>query len=278
MVLSGNLLYHLVRDFDAVLEHSVKQNSNIEKVNNQLLKYAEDFSTTIAELKKVNEELQEAYLDTIHCLVKASEYKDKETGDHIIRIGKSSAYIGHVFGLPSDEVELLQCASPMHDTGKIGIPDHILLKPGRLNDDEFLLMQSHTEIGAMILSHSKAKVLDWAKQIALYHHERWDGTGYPKKLQRDEIPLSARIVCLVDTFDALTADRPYKKAYPADVAINIILAGKNRQFDPILVDLFMDVRTELIEKCFSHIRRTLDPSETLILSERDKDSAKTSEE
>jgi putative two-component system response regulator len=191
-------------------------------------------------LMTAHEELQVSYLDSIHRLVLAAEYKDEDTGDHIIRIGRYSSLLAAQLGLPEKEVAKIGYAAPMHDIGKIGIPDQILLKPGRLTADEFEIMKTHTTIGAHILAQAKSEVIRCAQQIAISHHERWDGKGYPQGLGGDKIPLTGRIVALADTFDALTGRRPYKEPYPLEVTVDIMKKESGSQFDPELLDLFME--------------------------------------
>jgi putative two-component system response regulator len=187
-----------------------------------------------------HEDLQSSYLDTIHRLVLAAEHKDEDTGDHIIRIGRFCALLARKLGLPEEEIETIGYAAPMHDIGKMGIPDRILLKPGKLTPQEFDIIKTHTTIGARILANSKSEVIRCAQQIAISHHERWDGNGYPRELRSDRIPLVGRIVTLADTFDALTSRRPYKSPYPLDLALEIMGKERGCQFDPLLFDLFMD--------------------------------------
>jgi len=220
-------------------------------------------------LKTANMELREAYLDTIHRLVLAAEFKDEDTGDHIIRISRYSVLIAKKLGLPEERIENIRYASPMHDIGKIGIPDSILLKKGRLTEQEFEIMKNHTKIGARILAGAKAPVLRLAQEIALTHHEKWDGTGYPAGLYKEKIPISGRIVGLADAFDALTSRRPYKNPYPMDIALKIIRKDRGTHFDPTVVDAFLDCIDEVkaIKKIFSGPRDT--PTEAFEWSERD---------
>ena len=212
----------------------------------QLKKYAEDLAEAYSlekkknkELEAANQELQEAYLDTIHRLVFVSEYKDEDTGNHIIRISRYSALIAEKLGLPEKKVQHILYAAPMHDVGKVGIPDSILLKPGKLTEEEYALMKTHTTIGANILSYSKAEILKLAVEIAISHHEKWNGTGYPLGLAGDAIPLGGRIVGLSDVFDALTSKRPYKDPHPVEVALDIIKEERGKHFDPEIVDIFL---------------------------------------
>ena len=215
-----------------------QKRKELEAANQQLVKFADDLNKTILELKSANQELQESYLDTIHRLVLAAEYKDEDTGGHIIRMSRYSAFIAEMLGLPARDVENIPYAAPMHDVGKIGIPDKILMKPGKLTDEEFDFMKTHTTIGAKILADSKAEILQLAQQIAISHHEKWNGRGYPQGLAGDTIPLAARIVGLADVFDALTSKRPYKDPFPVEVALDIIKKECGEHFDPDVVDVF----------------------------------------
>jgi len=220
----------------------------------QLIKYAHDLVKIYEsekdkrkDLETAHQELQEAYLDTINRLVLASEYKDEDTGDHIVRMARYSALIAEKLGLPARDVQNILYAAPMHDVGKIGIPDSILLKPGKLTTEEFEIMKSHTTIGAKILGNSEAEILKIAAQIALSHHEKWNGKGYPQNLSGNEIPLFGRIVGLADVFDALTSKRPYKDPFPAEVAFEIIMEDRGKHFDPDVVDVFLENIDEVLQ-------------------------------
>jgi putative two-component system response regulator len=242
-------------DLTKVSQQIQNNEHELAEANGQLRKYAIDLRTTITTLKAVNKDLEAAYYDTIRRLVIASEYKDRNTGNHITRISRYSALIAEKLGMPPDEVHSILYASPMHDVGKIGIPDKILLKNGKLLDAELEIMKLHTLIGSNILADSKARVLQLAQQIALYHHEKWNGTGYPNAVSKHEIPLPARIVALVDTFDALMSKRPYKEAYSVDASCDIIRRERELHFDPEIVDVFflnldaiLKIREEITEK------------------------------
>lgn len=184
-------------------------------------------------------ELRLTQLDIISRLTKATEIRDRSTGEHITKMSHYCATIGRALGLKPELNKLLFHATPMHDVGKIGISDNILLKPGKLTATEFLIMKKHTSIGAELLSGHNSTLLKVAKNIALTHHERWDGTGYPHGLRNKEIPLPGRIAAVCDVFDALTSARPYKKAWPLDQAVHEIWRGKHSQFDPAIVDAFL---------------------------------------
>ncbi len=191
--------------------------------------------------ERVRERTRELYdtrLQIVRRLGRAAEFRDNETGLHIVRMSKMSVVLGEASGLSSAECELLLNASPMHDIGKIGIPDQILLKPGKLESNEWEIMKTHTTIGAEILSGDDSELLSMARIIALCHHEKWDGSGYPHGLVGENIPLVGRIVALADVFDALTSERPYKKAWPLDAAMQYVEDNRGKHFDPRLVDLF----------------------------------------
>lgn len=184
------------------------------------------------------DELKRTRLQVIQRLGRASEYKDNETGMHVMRMSHYSKVIALAHGFSEDAAEKLLHAAPMHDIGKIGIPDSIMLKPAKLTEEEFAIMRRHPEIGAEILGESDSDLIDLAKVVALTHHEKWDGTGYPKGLKGEEIPIEGRIVALADVFDALTSKRPYKEAWPIEKAMDFIREQKDKHFDPKLVDVF----------------------------------------
>ena len=183
------------------------------------------------------DELKDSRLQIIQKLGRASEYKDNETGLHVMRMSHYSRVIALACGFSSDMAEDLLNAAPMHDIGKIGIPDSIMLKPGKLTEEEFAVMKRHPIIGAEILGESDSRLLQLARSVALYHHEKWDGSGYPHGLKGEAIPIEARIVALADVFDALTSKRPYKEAWPVEQALEHIRQQAGRHFDPALVAL-----------------------------------------
>lgn len=262
-------------------EHDVS--SNFTEIN-QLKKYARDLADVYSlekerrkELEDLNAELQEAYLDTIYRLSLAAEYRDEDTGDHIVRMGRYAGLIAGKCGLPAEDVINIRYAAPMHDVGKIGIPDNILLNPGKLTKEEFEIMKTHTIIGAKLLANSKAGILKVAEQIAQYHHERWDGLGYPYGLSGEDIPLAGRIVGLLDVFDALISKRPYKDPYPVEIVLDIIKKERGKHFDPDMVDILLDDIDELLR-----IRTAMSPEKIangisrhdFALSERDEQDRK----
>jgi putative two-component system response regulator len=198
-------------------------------------------------VKERTEQIFATQLQIVRRLGRAAEYRDNETGYHIIRMSQTSALLGRAVGLSRDACELILHASPMHDIGKIGIPDRILLKPGNLEPDEWEIMKTHTLIGADILDGDDSELLSLARLIALTHHEKWDGSGYPQGLKGEEIPLAGRIVALADVFDALTSERPYKKAWAVDQAVNHVRGESGTHFDPDLVTAFLALLPEILE-------------------------------
>jgi len=192
----------------------------------------------ITERKMAELAMEQAQWETVQCLARAAEYRDDMTGLHIQRVGTISGRIARAMGLPLPLAALIEQAAPLHDVGKIGVSDTILLKPDRLTEAEVTSIQQHTQIGAKILSGSSSAILKQAVEVALYHHEHWDGSGY-EGLQGENIPLSGRIVAVADVFDALTHDRPYKIAWSVSDALAEIEKQSGAQFDPQVVTAFL---------------------------------------
>lgn len=193
------------------------------------------------------DELQKTRLQIIQCLGRAAEYRDNETGLHVIRMSHYSRLLALAAGFSTSQADLLFHAAPMHDIGKIGTPDHVLLKPGKLDQDEWALMQKHVLMGAEILGEHDSPLLQMARTIALYHHEKFDGSGYPHRIAGEAIPIEARIVAIADVFDALTSIRPYKKAWEVQAAVDLLQSEKGKHFDPELVDLFIAQLPAMVE-------------------------------
>jgi putative two-component system response regulator len=214
-------------------------------------------------------ELEASRLDVIRCLARAAEFRDDDTGAHILRVGRYARILGQQMGLAPAVLDILEPAAQLHDVGKIGIPDAILLKPGKLAPEEFQLMQQHcgygkkivecepdtdaqlirrhAELGAKILETGRSPILEMAKRIALTHHERWDGSGYPLGLAGEDIPLEGRITAVADVFDALSSKRSYKPPFPLAKCFQILEEGRGAQFDPSVLDAFLACRNEIVD-------------------------------
>ena len=197
-------------------------------------------------------ELEATRLEIIRRLGRAAEFKDDETGQHVIRMSHYTRILAEAAGMPADEVDVLFNAAPMHDIGKIGIPEAILLKPGKLLPDEWKIMQKHPAIGAGIIGRHEHPLLNTARIVALTHHEKWDGSGYPRGLAGEKIPLVGRIVAIADVFDALTSERPYKQAWPVEEAIDFLQKQSGSHFDPRLVALFIAKLPEVMQVRAQH--------------------------
>ena len=220
------------------------------------------------QVRRRTAELLGSRTELIHCLARLAEYRDNETGRHVIRVGRYSGLIARQLGLDEDTCELIENAAPLHDIGKIGIPDAILLKEGKLTPEEYEIMQrhvalgkgafepmsqhemrtirSHTVLGEMMVNVSTSPLLSMASQIALTHHERWDGNGYPIGLAGEDIPISGRIVAVADVFDALSNKRPYKPAFPMEKCFAILDEGRGTQFDPKVIEAFKTIREDIL--------------------------------
>lgn len=193
------------------------------------------------------DELRQSRMEIIQRLSRAAEYKDNETGLHVIRMSHYAYQLAKGIGYQEHAAENLMHAAPMHDVGKIGIPDAILQKPGKLDAAEWQIMRTHTTIGAEIIGEHPSRILSLARSIALYHHEKWDGSGYPHNLAGEAIPLEARIIALADVFDALTSVRPYKPEWPIDKALALLREEQGKHFDPHLVEVFFDYLPAMLD-------------------------------
>lgn len=199
------------------------------------------------EVRKATTEIVARERETVFRLCKAAEYRDPETGAHILRMAHYSHLIARGLGLPVEQQELLLEAAPMHDIGKVGIADKILLKPGRLDADEFEIMKQHSIYGYELLQGSSSRVLQAGAEIARGHHEKYDGTGYPAGIRGTDIPLFSRIVAVADVFDALTSERPYKDAWTLEAAVDFLVRGSGAHFDPQCVQVFLNAWGEVLE-------------------------------
>ncbi len=258
-----------------LLSKPLRNTELLPRVRNALV-----LKSHVAHLQNYNQELERqvrrrtaellgSRTELVHCLARLAEYRDNETGRHVIRVGRYSGLLARQLGLDEETAELIEQAAPLHDIGKIGIPDSILLKQGKLTPEEYEIMQrhvalgkgafepmsvhemrtvrTHTVLGEMMVNVSTSPLLTMAAQIALTHHERWDGKGYPIGLSGEDIPISGRVVAVADVFDALSNRRPYKPAFPIEKCFAILDEGSGSQFDPKVVDAFKAVREEILE-------------------------------
>jgi putative two-component system response regulator len=201
----------------------------------------------IDEVSRRERELQESHIDTLHRLAIAAEFKDTGTAEHIGRMGRYAELLYRALGCTTEECEIMLHAAPMHDIGKIGIPDAILLKPGHLNGEEWTVMKQHTVIGARILEKSRTPHLQIGETVAISHHEKWDGSGYPKGLREDAIPLAGRVCAVADVYDSLLSRRAYKAAYSVENSLAIMRECRGQHFDPRVLDAFMDHHDQVEE-------------------------------
>lgn len=206
---------------------------------NQMLKITEDLRNVYQEKKEALLATNAAHHEVLMRLAMAAEFRDEDTGVHIIRIGYMAEKLSFLLGQSEEFGFMIRLAAPMHDVGKIGIPDSILKKPGKLELDERIIMDTHAEIGHRILANSNVPLFQLAATIALTHHEKFDGTGYPNQSTGENIAIAGRIVALIDFFDALTMDRCYRKAFTDVAAIEMVLEQKGKHFDPAIVDIFL---------------------------------------
>lgn len=262
------------------LTKPVKSSELVARVRNILSLKAyydqlkEHTNTLESKVQERTSELEESRIEVIHCLGRAAEYRDNETGRHVVRVGKYSGIIARELNLDPEHAELIEMAAPLHDVGKIGIPDEILLKPGKLTPEEYEMMQKHagfgkkifesvssdessalvrhTAVGARMLLGSRSPIMRLAATIALTHHEKWDGSGYPLGLAGEDIPIEGRIVAVADVFDALSSKRPYKEPFPLAKCFSILEEERGKHFEPRIVDAFLRHRPEILEIQISH--------------------------
>jgi len=234
-----------IKEFeDFIIRHNEILVKEVEEKTKEL-------RTALEDLKESKQRLRESYIDTIFRLSRVAEYKDEQTATHINRVSKYCGLIAKNLGWADEEIQKIACASPMHDIGKIGIPSEILLKTSELTREEFDLMKTHTTIGGRILQGSPSEIIQLAERIALSHHEKWDGSGYPKGLKGEEIPVEGRIMIIADQYDALRSRRPYKPPYSHKDTVKILSKGDERtlpqHFDPRILELFLDLHREFDE-------------------------------
>jgi putative two-component system response regulator len=235
----------------AVVKQRVKNHLELtfarQKLQSQNLILEEKVSKRTELLAKAVGRIRRSSLEMIVRLSRAAEYKDDDTGAHVLRMSNYSAAVAERLGWDRDDVTDLLHAAPMHDVGKIGIPDNVLLKPGKLDDDEWKIMRRHCRMGYDILANSEVPLIQLAATVAITHHEKWDGNGYPRGLDKHNIPMAGRIVAIADVFDALTTRRPYKEPFSLEKSFAIIREGRGTHFDPEVVDAFFEVESRILE-------------------------------
>ena len=237
----------------------------VQQYHNHLKNYAADLETAV---KRRTAELEASREDALHCLARAAEYRDDDTGQHVLRVGRYARIISEALGFSEKQARDLELAAQLHDVGKIGVPDSVLMKPGALTDEEFALMKKHSgfgkrilaqcsreelqtikrhaEVGAQILKAGSSPILEMATRIALTHHEWWNGRGYPLGLEGEDIPLEGRITAVADVFDALSSRRCYKEAMPVDKCFEIMDKERGTHFDPVVYEAFLAVRDQVV--------------------------------
>ena len=243
-----NSMGHVMGVFQAINKQGVNEKGEQEvfSVHDlERLSLTAVYSAKTVESAMLNAELEATQREIIHILGDASESRSQETGDHIQRVAEISYTLAKLMGLPEEDVDNIRLAAPMHDLGKVGIPDAILNKPGRFTDEEYAIMKSHSEKGYNMLCNSKRKLLRFAAEIARSHHERWDGRGYPRGIAGEEIPLAARICAVADVLDALSSPRCYKQPWPEEKVKDEFIKQRGAQFQPELVDVLIEHGDEI---------------------------------
>lgn len=235
---------YVTKPFDAKELLSRVRNLLEVHMANKYMKYQNEILEQ--KVQQRTHEIHDTRLQVVRRLGRAAEYRDEETGLHIIRMSKMAVIIGKAAGMDDEQCDLLLNAAPMHDIGKIGIPDQILLKPGKFEPEEWDIMKTHSQIGADILAGDDSELMSMAHDIAISHHEKWNGKGYPNGLVGEAIPLVGRVTALADVFDALTSKRPYKVAWTIEKSVDLIKEERGEHFDPRLVDIFIEELSEIV--------------------------------
>jgi putative two-component system response regulator len=254
------------KDLKQLLEKEEQKTQQLKQAHAQLLTYAQDLKLALDAEQHKNSELEQSYTDTMLRLARASRYKDEETGAHIERLSHYAKSMALNIGWDCKRAQGLFAIAPMHDVGKIGVPDAVLGKQGPLSDEEWEAIKQHPLLGACLLGGSASPLLEMAKEVALTHHERWDGSGYPCGLKGKQIPITGRIVMLCDLYDALRSRRPYKPAFSHVKTIDIMFNGNERtkptHFDPSLLEAFREMHHQF-DEIYSTVEETKDPLNTL---------------
>jgi putative two-component system response regulator len=257
---SQTLVY--AKDLKQMLEQEAQKTQQLKQAHAQLLTYAKDLKVALTAEQQKNSELEQAYTDTMLRLARASRYKDEETGAHIERLSHYAKTMALGIGWDFGRADGLFAVAPMHDVGKIGVPDAVLGKQGPLTEEEWEAIKQHPVLGASLLSGSASPLLEMAKEVALTHHERWDGSGYPCGLKGEQIPITGRIVMLCDLYDALRSQRPYKLAFSHIKTLDIMLNGNERtkptHFDPNLLEAFREMHHQF-DEIFSLVKESANP-------------------
>jgi putative two-component system response regulator len=244
-------LLQYARDLNRVFQTEHEKEAARRATTRQLLSFAQDLNRAFRAEQEKARELERAYHDTLQRLLRASHYKDQDTGVHTQRLAHYARTLALFLGWTRAEAERLFAATPMHDLGKIGVPDAVLFKPGPLDENEWKVLKRHTSFGASLLAGSTSALLEMARKIALYHHERWDGSGYPHGLRGEEIPQCAHLVMLADQYDALRSERPYKPGLSHERVRQILLEGDGRtlpqHFQPLLLEAFRELQGKFEE-------------------------------
>jgi putative two-component system response regulator len=255
------------KDLKQLLEKEEQKTQQLKQAHAQLLTYAKDLKLALDAEQHKNSELEQSYTDTMLRLARASRYKDEETGAHIERLSHYAKSVALNIGWDITRAQGLFAIAPMHDVGKIGVPDAVLGKQGPLSDEEWEAIKQHPLLGASLLSGSASPLLEMAKEVALTHHERWDGSGYPCGLKGEQIPITGRIVMLCDLYDALRSRRPYKPAFSHIKTLDIMLNGNERtkptHFDPNLLEVFREMHPQF-DEIYSTVKDPNDPQNTQI--------------
>jgi len=225
-----------------IVKLRIKTQIKLLEAQRKLEDYTQDLEDQVRARTK---DLQESQIEMVKRMGLLAEYRDPETGDHVERMSRYCAALGMAYGLPQEHCEAIRLAAPMHDIGKVGIPDAILCKPAKLDPNEWRTMQAHALIGSTILAGGRSTLLKLAQVIASYHHEKFDGSGYPMGVKGHDIPIEGRLAAIADVFDALSSKRPYKEPWPVEKVVELLIAEKGKHFDPELVDLFLSILPEI---------------------------------